>query len=56
VFDHSGKLVGVMCAVLRSAATSKTSEEAAIRGVDEAARALSRQLGYLENLPAASEA
>jgi len=48
VFDVRGKLVAVMCVVGRSSETLCDWDGPVVRALDQAARNLSRQLGFLE--------
>ena len=48
VFDVRGKLVAVMCVVGRSSGTLCDWDGPVARGLDQAARNLSRQLGFLD--------
>jgi DNA-binding IclR family transcriptional regulator len=48
VFDVRGKLVAVMCVVGRSSGMRKDWDEPVVQALDQAARNLSRQLGFLE--------
>ena len=48
VFDVRGKLVAVMCVVSRSSGMPCDWGEPVVQALDQAARNLSRQLGFLE--------
>jgi len=48
VFDVRGKLVAVMCVVGRSSGMRNDWDEPVVQALDQAARNLSRQLGFLE--------
>ena len=48
VFDVRGKLVAVMCVVGRSSGMPSDWGEPVVQALDQAARNLSRQLGFLE--------
>jgi DNA-binding IclR family transcriptional regulator len=48
VFDVRGKLVAVMCVVGRSSGMRNDWNEPVVQALDQAARNLSRQLGFLE--------
>ena len=48
VFDVRGKLVAAMCVVGRSSGMPSEWGEPVVQALDQAARNLSRQLGFLE--------
>ena len=48
VFDVRGKLMAVMCVVGRSSGMASDWGEPVVQALDQAARNLSRQLGFLE--------
>jgi Transcriptional regulator len=48
VFDVRGKLMAVMCVVGRSSGMPSDWGEPVVQALDQAARNLSRQLGFLE--------
>ena len=48
VFDYRDQLVAVMCVVGRSSGMRNDWNEPVVQALDQAARNLSRQLGFLE--------